>query len=88
MADTPETKLVIIAAGGTGGHMFPARAFADEMSVTNKLFHSKNNFFFANLNKLINIITAIVKRNCPLLYTACRTIRQGWFGIKIKNLTC
>lgn len=31
MADTPETKLVIIAAGGTGGHMFPARAFADEM---------------------------------------------------------
>ncbi len=24
-------KLVIIAAGGTGGHMFPARAFADEM---------------------------------------------------------
>lgn len=35
MADTPDTrpesKLVIIAAGGTGGHMFPARAFADEM---------------------------------------------------------
>ena len=24
-------KLVIIAAGGTGGHLFPARAFADEM---------------------------------------------------------
>ena len=24
-------KLVVIAAGGTGGHMFPARAFADEM---------------------------------------------------------
>ena len=31
MADTPDTKRVIIAAGGTGGHMFPARAFADEM---------------------------------------------------------
>ena len=31
MADTPEYKTVIIAAGGTGGHMFPARAFADEM---------------------------------------------------------
>ncbi|KCZ58588.1 undecaprenyldiphospho-muramoylpentapeptide beta-N-acetylglucosaminyltransferase [Hyphomonas atlantica] len=30
MADTKD-KLVIIAAGGTGGHMFPARAFADEM---------------------------------------------------------
>lgn len=29
MADTD--RLVIIAAGGTGGHMFPARAFADEM---------------------------------------------------------
>jgi UDP-N-acetylglucosamine--N-acetylmuramyl-(pentapeptide) pyrophosphoryl-undecaprenol N-acetylglucosamine transferase len=29
MAETE--KLVIIAAGGTGGHMFPARAFADEM---------------------------------------------------------
>lgn len=26
-------KLVIIGAGGTGGHMFPARAFADEMIV-------------------------------------------------------
>ena len=23
--------LVVIAAGGTGGHMFPAQAFADEM---------------------------------------------------------
>lgn len=23
--------LIVIAAGGTGGHMFPARAFADEM---------------------------------------------------------
>lgn len=31
MADTTDSKLVIIAAGGTGGHMFPARAFADEM---------------------------------------------------------
>lgn len=31
MADTEDSKLVIIAAGGTGGHMFPARAFADEM---------------------------------------------------------
>jgi UDP-N-acetylglucosamine--N-acetylmuramyl-(pentapeptide) pyrophosphoryl-undecaprenol N-acetylglucosamine transferase len=31
MADSAETKLVVIAAGGTGGHMFPARAFADEM---------------------------------------------------------
>ena len=31
MADTDHSKLVIIAAGGTGGHMFPARAFADEM---------------------------------------------------------
>ena len=31
-ADMAESeKLVIIAAGGTGGHMFPARAFADEM---------------------------------------------------------
>lgn len=26
-----KNKLVIIAAGGTGGHLFPARAFADEM---------------------------------------------------------
>ena len=31
MADTGTEKLVIIAAGGTGGHMFPARAFAEEM---------------------------------------------------------
>ena len=31
MADAPELGTVIIAAGGTGGHMFPARAFADEM---------------------------------------------------------
>lgn len=31
MADDTGAKLVIIAAGGTGGHMFPARAFADEM---------------------------------------------------------
>lgn len=31
MAETTDGKLVIIAAGGTGGHMFPARAFADEM---------------------------------------------------------
>ena len=31
MADETNGKLVIIAAGGTGGHMFPARAFADEM---------------------------------------------------------
>ena len=23
--------LVVVAAGGTGGHMFPAQAFADEM---------------------------------------------------------
>ena len=29
---TVETKpLVVVAAGGTGGHMFPAQAFADEM---------------------------------------------------------
>lgn len=28
----PESKpLVVVAAGGTGGHMFPAQAFADEM---------------------------------------------------------
>lgn len=33
MAETPDNKLVIIAAGGTGGHMFPARAFADEMRL-------------------------------------------------------
>lgn len=31
MGDGSSDKLVIIAAGGTGGHMFPARAFADEM---------------------------------------------------------
>lgn len=31
MAETPRDKLVVIAAGGTGGHMFPARAFADEL---------------------------------------------------------
>ncbi|MCA8899660.1 MAG: undecaprenyldiphospho-muramoylpentapeptide beta-N-acetylglucosaminyltransferase [Hyphomonas sp.] len=31
MAEDTTGKLVIIAAGGTGGHMFPARAFADEM---------------------------------------------------------
>lgn len=31
MADDNKAPLVIIAAGGTGGHMFPARAFADEM---------------------------------------------------------
>lgn len=32
MADSPSDKpLVIIAAGGTGGHMFPAAAFAAEM---------------------------------------------------------
>ncbi len=31
-ASTPHAKpLVVIAAGGTGGHMFPAQAFADEM---------------------------------------------------------
>lgn len=29
--DDGKAPLVIIAAGGTGGHMFPARAFADEM---------------------------------------------------------
>jgi UDP-N-acetylglucosamine--N-acetylmuramyl-(pentapeptide) pyrophosphoryl-undecaprenol N-acetylglucosamine transferase len=29
---SPESKpLVVVAAGGTGGHMFPAQAFADEM---------------------------------------------------------
>ena len=28
---TPEDAEKVIAAGGTGGHMFPARAFADEM---------------------------------------------------------
>jgi len=31
MAKPPKEKLVVIAAGGTGGHMFPARAFADEL---------------------------------------------------------
>lgn len=31
MAEPSRDKLVVIAAGGTGGHMFPARAFADEM---------------------------------------------------------
>ena len=31
MAEETKARLVIIAAGGTGGHMFPARAFADEM---------------------------------------------------------
>ena len=29
--ETTSTPLVVIAAGGTGGHMFPAQAFADEM---------------------------------------------------------
>ena len=29
--DKSEKPLVIIGAGGTGGHMFPAAAFADEM---------------------------------------------------------
>jgi UDP-N-acetylglucosamine--N-acetylmuramyl-(pentapeptide) pyrophosphoryl-undecaprenol N-acetylglucosamine transferase len=33
MGEENTGKLVIIAAGGTGGHMFPARAFADEMRV-------------------------------------------------------
>ena len=31
MADPSDTPLVIIGAGGTGGHMFPASAFATEM---------------------------------------------------------
>ncbi len=31
MADTGKKPLVIIGAGGTGGHMFPAAAFAEEM---------------------------------------------------------
>lgn len=31
MADGPGQRRVIIAAGGTGGHMFPAAAFAQEM---------------------------------------------------------
>ena len=29
--DVSAKPLVVIAAGGTGGHMFPAQAFADEM---------------------------------------------------------
>ena len=31
MADGPDKSLVVIGAGGTGGHMFPASAFASEM---------------------------------------------------------
>lgn len=31
MAETDGKPLVVIAAGGTGGHLFPAQAFADEM---------------------------------------------------------
>ena len=31
MADGSDKPLVIIGAGGTGGHMFPASAFATEM---------------------------------------------------------
>ena len=31
MAETTDKPLVIIGAGGTGGHMFPAAAFAEEM---------------------------------------------------------
>lgn len=31
MTETATKPLVVIAAGGTGGHMFPAQAFADEM---------------------------------------------------------
>ena len=31
MSDADAKPLVVIAAGGTGGHMFPAQAFADEM---------------------------------------------------------
>lgn len=33
-SNSPDVKpLVVIAAGGTGGHMFPAQAFAEEMRV-------------------------------------------------------
>lgn len=31
MTSTSSKPLVVVAAGGTGGHMFPAQAFADEM---------------------------------------------------------
>ncbi len=31
MSDAASKPLVVVAAGGTGGHMFPAQAFADEM---------------------------------------------------------
>src|SRR5215470_10322962 len=31
MSEDASKPLVVVAAGGTGGHMFPAQAFADEM---------------------------------------------------------
>ncbi len=31
MSGTGQGRLVVVAAGGTGGHMFPAQAFAEEM---------------------------------------------------------
>ena len=84
MTSSPNGPLVVIAAGGTGGHMFPAEAFAHEMTArgwrVGLISDERGNRYAGNFplewSGEVSAATFTSKRPDKVLYAAWK-IRRG-----------
>jgi UDP-N-acetylglucosamine--N-acetylmuramyl-(pentapeptide) pyrophosphoryl-undecaprenol N-acetylglucosamine transferase len=72
MASNPNSRIIVLASGGTGGHIFPAEALAEEMLLRGYIPHLITDHRFHHYNK--NSSEGVLGR------IQLHTIHAGTFG--------
>lgn len=83
------SKKIIISAGGSGGHVFPALALAKDLKRESELLFvggdlSKNNYFDKSYNYLDLSTSPLTKTSLRVFFKSLLKITKGFFqGLKI-----